>query len=281
MSNRALKKINLIYGIATTLLICVVAVLFIVMCIDIYNSGPSPFTRESVGEHFSKIAVLVYALLCLVAFGVVLSIITPREHKKEKGKVKDSLVLHNLSLRLERVSGQGGAMIEKQRILRLVMVLISVLLIVAASVISFVSVLNNFDASKTDINAEMTKACLSVLRYFAVPVVYLVVTAYVCKFSIRKELEIVKNELKNTKTAEGVSENGTELGTFTRLSQGLTQSFKNASAPKKWHRILSIVMKCVVACLALTFIILGVTNGGMADVLTKAINICTECIGMG
>ena len=28
-------------------------------------------------------------------------------------------------------------------------------------------------------------------------------------------------------------------------------------------------------------IVLGVRNGGMADVLGKAIRICTECIGLG
>ena len=249
------------------------------MCVDIYKTGPSPFTRESVSEHFSKIAVFVYVLICFVVLGAVLSIVTPLE-KKSKGKVNDALVLHNLSSRLNKVSSDGCAKIEKQRILRLVMVVISILLVVTASVVSFVSVLNSFDASKTDINGEMIKGCLSILRYFIVPVVYLIVTAYVCKFSIKKELEIVKSELKNAKINEGVAEN-TQLGTFTKLSQNMMQSYKNASSPKKWHKVLGIIIKLVVACLAITFIVLGVLNGGMGDVLTKAINICTECIGMG
>ena len=32
---------------------------------------------------------------------------------------------------------------------------------------------------------------------------------------------------------------------------------------------------------AIVFIIIGIYNGGMADVLNKAIKICTECIGLG
>lgn len=32
---------------------------------------------------------------------------------------------------------------------------------------------------------------------------------------------------------------------------------------------------------AILFIVLGVMNGGLRDVLVKAINICTECIGLG
>ena len=39
--------------------------------------------------------------------------------------------------------------------------------------------------------------------------------------------------------------------------------------------------RLVLASLALLFIILGVMNGGARDVLIKAINICTECIGLG
>jgi len=33
--------------------------------------------------------------------------------------------------------------------------------------------------------------------------------------------------------------------------------------------------------LALVLILLGIVNGGLWDVLVKAINICTECIGLG
>ena len=34
-------------------------------------------------------------------------------------------------------------------------------------------------------------------------------------------------------------------------------------------------------CIAAVLIVLGIRNGGMRDVLIKAINICTECIGLG
>lgn len=34
-------------------------------------------------------------------------------------------------------------------------------------------------------------------------------------------------------------------------------------------------------CLALALVLWGVARGGIADVLAKAINICTECVGLG
>lgn len=41
------------------------------------------------------------------------------------------------------------------------------------------------------------------------------------------------------------------------------------------------VLRLVLFAAAGLFIVLGVLNGGLNDVLVKAINICTECIGLG
>ena len=40
-------------------------------------------------------------------------------------------------------------------------------------------------------------------------------------------------------------------------------------------------VRLVVGAAALAFLALGAANGGAWDVLVKAINICTECIGLG
>ena len=39
--------------------------------------------------------------------------------------------------------------------------------------------------------------------------------------------------------------------------------------------------RCLLLAAAIALIALGVLNGGMHDLLVKAINICTECIGLG
>ena len=41
------------------------------------------------------------------------------------------------------------------------------------------------------------------------------------------------------------------------------------------------VIRVIIVAAAVALIVLGVMNGGMFDVLVKAINICTECIGLG
>ena len=49
----------------------------------------------------------------------------------------------------------------------------------------------------------------------------------------------------------------------------------------KTINIISLTAKIMLVVFAIVYIIIGVLNGGMADVLGKAINICTECIGLG
>jgi len=41
------------------------------------------------------------------------------------------------------------------------------------------------------------------------------------------------------------------------------------------------IARLVILGVAITVLILGFAFGGYADVLTKAVNICTECIGLG
>lgn len=68
-----------------------------------------------------------------------------------------------------------------------------------------------------------------------------------------------------------------------RLGRETVQKFSRAQPycdremPERGKNIL----RSVIVCAAVLLILLGITNGGLWDVLVKAINICTECIGLG
>ncbi len=49
----------------------------------------------------------------------------------------------------------------------------------------------------------------------------------------------------------------------------------------KTNRKALLYTKLVLVALGLLLVVVGVCTGGMADVLAKAINICTECVGLG
>ena len=96
MTKNTHKWVHLIYGIVLSVLLALVAALFIIMCVRIYNSGASPFTRESISAHFSKISVFVYITIAAILGSIVVDIVFPLEPEKIKGQVKDGAVLRRL-----------------------------------------------------------------------------------------------------------------------------------------------------------------------------------------
>lgn len=65
-----------------------------------------------------------------------------------------------------------------------------------------------------------------------------------------------------------------------RTSFDNAQTDSGASREKK-ARLAKTAARAAVFALAVALLALGTANGGMRDVLVKAINICTECIGLG
>ena len=55
---------------------------------------------------------------------------------------------------------------------------------------------------------------------------------------------------------------------------------RTPTAPAVRGRAL-LALRIALCAAAVVLIVLGVMNGGLWDVLVKAVNICTECIGLG
>lgn len=60
-----------------------------------------------------------------------------------------------------------------------------------------------------------------------------------------------------------------------------TQQHKIPYLEKEMPEGRKNMLRGAVIALAVLLIALGIANGGLWDVLVKAINICTECIGLG
>lgn len=56
---------------------------------------------------------------------------------------------------------------------------------------------------------------------------------------------------------------------------------KGAMRKGKYNRRAVLAVRISLAVIGLGLLITGAVTGGMADVLAKAINICTECVGLG
>ena len=58
------------------------------------------------------------------------------------------------------------------------------------------------------------------------------------------------------------------------------KNFKQNKVPKLNNKT-QLIIKASVITVGIGLIIVGAITGGFTDVLTKAVNICTECIGLG
>ena len=273
LNDKVQKRIHLIYGIVLSAMLALIGVLFIVSCYSIYKSGSDPFTRKSIGEAFARIAVPVYLTLALVVIGGAIDVIMPREAKKLTGIRSPKTQVSKLAQRVDVTSAPEdlAAKITKERGLRSLLTKIRLSLFVLSATLPLIYLLNpdNFPAVSGEYNSEILHGMLFYLVCLIPLTAFEIAWVIISDASYLRENEALKASLKAGAQKDGDSE---ELKTrFATVKEYLKE---NEKPIKLGVRI------AVLGCAAL-FIVLGIFNGGMADVLNKAINICTECIGLG
>ena len=266
MSNKTIRTVCLVYSILLSVLLVMTGVLLIVGCVSIYQSGPRPFNPDSISAAFAKIQVPVYVTLGAVAVGIVLRLIFPEEKKKAKITVDQRMTLRRLEKRLLRAGiSPATPAAKRERRLRRAWWIAALLLSATLFIPTALFVFDPAHFTLTSFNTDMAAAALRLIPAFLLATAVVVAATYLCRTSYAREIDLAKKELaaapKDTaKTADTQPTDGGRQG--------------------KRHLVLPIV-RLAILVLGVVFIILGIFNGGMADVLYKAINICTECIGLG
>lgn len=268
------KRIRFVWRIATSLLLIVTGVLFMASCYSIYKSGDSPFTRDSISASFSKIAVLTYVTIFAVIGGAVIEISFPPEKKKLTGKRTDLLVMKSLYAKtnISALADDIRLSIEREEKLRHVMRIIVIVLFIFSGFLPLIYLLNpnNFPAIAGEYNSEILRGMLFYLACLTPVFVYEIVYVIACDKSIIRETEKLKEAIKENGISDCKSTDKNE-GVFRKIAVFVNNNEKS---------LILGVRIAFVGC-AIGFIIAGIFNGGMNNLLNKAINICTECIGLG
>lgn len=150
----------------------------------------------------------------------------------------------------------------------------------------------NFES--TDLEAVMGALVMHILPWTAAALVILAVCALLGENSMKREMAAAGIRLKEEKAAEAVGTAAGEPavdGAACGVSGAETAAGPAAETPggsgteaaggaetdgRKTALLRGVVLAAAVVC-----ILAGIYNGSMRDVLFKAINICTECIGLG
>jgi hypothetical protein len=231
----------------------VAAVCLIVSAHTIYTSGDSPYTPESIGAEYTKIAVPIWVAIIAVVAGIVLNIALPMPKSRTKA-IKDPFIkLRILQKKLPAGITHDG--IDRQRTLRKIYRAVCALLC-AIAFIPAVITLCDYDSFTVD---NLTPALLRVVGMLAVGAIISGVLLFILSLIERKSAE---REIEWTKVAISESE---------RIEEKVPEN--NANKIK--------IARFILVGIACALIVIGLTQDGFYDVLQKAIRICTECIGLG
>ena len=256
MTTQHTHQIRRIYGIVLSAVLVIAGICLMAACYNIYTTGDGTFSREIVAAHFGKIAIPVYLCLALVIGSIVLEIFLPGTVKKVLPEKNDLLILQRLHSKvdLSACDASLSAGVVKEQKTRRCHKVVTVMLLIIGSLIFLAYALNGENFHQREITDSLIRAMYLLIPCVAVPFGYAVFAAYHSRASIRREIDILKQ----------AGSNRAPVPTDPAAKKGL-----------------SPILRWVLLAVAVIFLVWGYCIGGTADVLTKAINICTECVGLG
>lgn len=280
MPQEKAKKIHLIYGCIAAVLIVILGIALIVSCLDIYHSSPSqPYSAQAVSQRFHKIALLAYTVIAVVVGGIALSLALPLNAQRPKARRDEVEAMNRLKAKAGSLDGCGCSARKEQTYRKACKKITAGLcILLAVYPVIYYSDWSHFPIQ--NLNDNIIKAVTVALVPTAIGLALCFICSVLCSKSIVRETAIYKAAIAANKGSSTVEQpeitQATSKATIiiNKIICAVTRSESTQS-----NRLFIIRSAVLVA--AICFIILGMFNGGVQDVLTKAIAICTECIGLG
>ena len=263
MTEKNKKRIHQIYGILVSIACVFAGVCFIAACMNIYYGGQEAgltqlYTRQIVAENFSKIALPVYTCLVLVLGGMVLNFVMPQEKAKLKPEKNLPLILARLQEKTDLDSCDHGLRqaVGREQKLRKNWVLLSAILLAGEFLIFLIYACNpgNWGTNSTP---SMVQAMYKMVGTLAVPCLFAILSAYQIRKSVSREIDILRQV--SAQFPKNVEKTETKVCRKNSIS----------------------IARIALLVFGILLVVLGACNEGTADILTKAVNICTECVGLG
>lgn len=251
MTDTTKNKIRTISRIVLSCLLWLTGVCLIAACVGIYlTGGDEPFSPEAVAQAFQPIAWIVW--LCLAgivgAFAVKLWLPVQEKTKPEKqlaAIVKRLRATRDLTDQLQQDADQLANQRKHNHI-------VGFCLLAVGSLAFLLYACNGRHFLDQDINRSVIAAVWRLLACMGVPFAWAMHTAYADRKSMEREIALLQSAPKRATVLPETPKKP--------LNQGL-----------RWGLL----------AVGIIVLLYGFLTGGTLDVLTKAINICTECVGLG
>lgn len=254
MTQKTIRRLHAAGSAALSASLVISGICLMVQCRRIYSLGVHPFSREVVAAYFSPIAIPIYICLALIAATFLLNLFLPEDAKKASAGKQQQLLLKRLREKKDLAACDSSlrAEIEAQRKKRANAHRLCGVVCALCAVVFLSYGMNSGNFHQTEINASMINAMFVLVPCLSVSFAAAVCTVYRDRASIRKEIDLLKQAPSCAAAAEK------------------PDTDKTAALLRRAVLVIGIVL-----------LVFGFLTGGTADVLTKAVNICTECVGLG
>ncbi|MBQ3154763.1 MAG: hypothetical protein IJB88_05975 [Clostridia bacterium] len=251
-----MKRINImtiqkIHRFFLSISLAVTGIFLIIGCLMIYRFGAGTYSREAVADIFSAFAFPICLSPILAVIGWVLDCFFPYADKKQKNKADTAFLLARAYGKKDTDAVSGEILAERKK--RKLHTIVLAIVLALTSIVFLIYACNGSNFDRAEINASMIRAMWVLLPCLAVSFVCGVFVLYCREKSLYRELELVR-----------------KLPDAEKQTEIVTKTDKNVTA-----------VRIILIAAAIVLLGIGLFTGGAADVLTKAINICTECIGLG
>lgn len=262
-----------LYGIFLGAFSILLGAAFIVQVWRIFYISDRAFTVARVRKYFWQIAPIVFAWLEAVIGGAVLHYIYPSPETLPAYR-NENVTLARLSRLLPNDESQRA--FSKKRKTAWLVCFVLCLGLFAVGCVFFFTPFSIAEEGFFAEHEEATRLVLALPWFIALGCVWSGVWVYDSKNKQREIIALKKEIAQNAKQGVKANAVSAENEKTCWISEKLARLKKICA--NKWF---GFGVRIALVALAVVFIITGIAGGGMDDVFEKAVNICTQCIGLG
>ena len=247
------------YLIAQTVLCCLLVFFLAYAAIRLYREGiarkadqplAAIYTAENVTDILIKLSPLFFALVGMTAAGLRLGI----RDEREKRPVKNPALERDLLV--SALPSPGKTIQKERRVQRCVRWSGRAAFgLCMAPELIYCTKKDHFPGG--DLENMIISLTMAVFPWIAAGFFFLILAGLLEEKSILREADAARKQLREDRSRK-------------KLNVQMQVSSRHATS-----------LRAVLLAAAVVFLVLGVLNGSLRDVLLKAINICTECVGLG
>lgn len=255
------KKLSKIFLLCVSIQTILIGILFIIQVLRIYIGNNQEYNMSICGKYLLQ---LLPVILLWIALIILSYIYFRKSNSKENNKSKltnlNKLKIYEYML----VESDDPSLVDVYKMInsekkkRLIYFFINLGIVLICSLMGILYMLNieHFNSQ-----GNLTQQAIDMTIHLIPWVIISFISSIQCYIFIERSANISIELIKTVINKTGRNN-----------SNSHTQKSKNLR--------LLIVRSCIIL-VAVGLIIHGVINGGLSDVFQKAINICTECIGLG